>query len=155
MRLHPKFLLLSTLSLSTAIVGCAANSTQTEPDLLTEINLLRSSGAACGATRAKLAWNEALAQTALQHSQHLASKGELRHIGEGGKNLGQRVSAHEYAWSHVSENLAYAPSDAAFIAEIWATSAPHLRNLCNPNSMEFGAAQAEGYWTAVFATPKK
>lgn len=120
--------------------------------LLKLVNIQRALPAACNGLPA-LSANKRLTQLAQRHSQYLSSRKRLSHRGQHGDTLGQRASSTGYQWHHIAENLAHTELGPINVIKLWMQSRPHRKNLCNHRYTEFGAANTNGYWTAVFAKP--
>ena len=78
---------------------------------LARINSYRAAGASCGAQGnfpavPALAWNDALAQASLVHSDDMVALNFFSHTGSNGSSAGQRATAAGYVWSTWGENIA-------------------------------------------------
>jgi uncharacterized protein YkwD len=75
-----------------------------------------------------------------------------------------RVSATDYPWHMVGENIAAGQPNPAVVVDAWLRSPGHCKNIMNPNYTQIGLsfvqrpsssseAQARNFWTQVFARP--
>jgi uncharacterized protein YkwD len=133
---------------------------------LARINQWRASGADCGAEgkfgpAPAVAWNDALTQAALGHSQDMVTNNFFSHTGTG-STLATRVSATGYAWRSVGENIAAGQTGIVQVVDGWIASEGHCANLLNPAFTELGLACVSGsngnayptYWTLDLAQPR-
>jgi uncharacterized protein YkwD len=135
--------------------------------MLAAVNAHRRSGATCGARGAfaaapALAWNAALTQASVTHSDDMVARNFFDHTGSNGSTLGTRVTAAGYQWSRVGENIAAGQADVAQVVDGWMKSDGHCANLMNPSFRDIGVACVAGnantsyrtYWTQDFGTPR-
>lgn len=133
---------------------------------LARINQWRASGADCGSEgrfgpAPAVAWNDALTQAALGHSQDMVAHNLFSHTGSNGSTLGQRISAAGYAWSAAGENIAAGQTSVNSVVDGWIASPGHCANLMNPGYVHIGLACVPGtsanayptYWTLDLAKP--
>ncbi len=78
---------------------------------LARVNSYRAAGASCGAQGSfpavpALAWNDALTQASLVHSEDMVALNFFSHTGSNGSSAGQRATAAGYVWSTWGENIA-------------------------------------------------
>jgi uncharacterized protein YkwD len=75
-----------------------------------------------------------------------------------------RVSATDYPWHVVGENIAAGQPNPAVVVDAWLRSPGHCKNIMNPDYTQIGLsfvqrpsssseAQARNFWTQVFARP--
>jgi uncharacterized protein YkwD len=75
-----------------------------------------------------------------------------------------RVSATDYPWHMVGENIAAGQPNPAVVVDAWLRSPGHCKNIMNPDYTQIGLsfvqrpssstdAQARNFWTQVFARP--
>ena len=75
-----------------------------------------------------------------------------------------RVSASDYPWHMVGENIAAGQPTPAVVVDAWLRSPGHCKNIMNPDYTQIGLsfvqrpsssseAQARNFWTQVFARP--
>jgi Cysteine-rich secretory protein family/PKD domain len=75
-----------------------------------------------------------------------------------------RVSASDYPWQMVGENIAAGQPTPAIVVDAWLRSPGHCKNIMNPNFTQIGLSfvqrpssgsepQARNFWTQVFARP--
>lgn len=109
-----------------------------------------------------LAWNAALAQAALAHSEDMAGQRFFSHQGKDGRAVAQRATQALYRWRLVGENIAAGMDSAEEAVAGWLDSPGHCANIMNPNFTEMGAAFAIAhgdkpgrvYWTQVLGAPR-
>jgi len=101
-----------------------------------------------------------LTQAAQLHAQDNAQNDFLSHTGSDGSRLGQRVTAQNYTWSNVGENIAAGQTSEADVMAGWLASPGHCRNIMSANFTQFGGGYALSpvsgsyygrYWVQVFA----
>jgi uncharacterized protein YkwD len=127
--------------------------------LLVLVNAARAAGGDCGRrgprpALAALAWSDTLTAVAERQARWLARHGELVHVGEGGKRLGDRAHEEGYRWQRINENLALGQAAAAEAVADWLRSDEHCANLLDPGVAEFalacaGTSQGERVWVWV------
>lgn len=133
-------------------------------EMLASVNRARSKARACGAAThsaaAPLKWNCQLRQAAQAHSDDMATFNFFSHTGNDGSDAGSRVSAANYRWSAVRENLAGGQRNIEEVMAGLLESEGHCKNIMANNVEEFGFGYAENadtthrrYWTQVFASP--
>jgi uncharacterized protein YkwD len=88
---------------------------------------------------AKLAWDPALAEAALQHCRMMAAAGPISHQYRGEPDLSSRAAQAGAHFGLIEENVAAAPSAAA-IHQAWMQSPGHRENLLNPGVDHVGIA---------------
>lgn len=133
--------------------------------ILSLVNEARASARRCGSryfARARpVAWNDALAQAAREHSSDMAAHRRFSHRGSDNSEVAQRATRAGYRWRHIGENIAAGQTSAREAVAGWLESPGHCANLMNPDFTEMGAGYAISrarlpgfaYWTQVFATP--
>ncbi len=142
-----------------------APSPQAGREVLVHVNAARAKPRSCGARRfaaaPPLRWNEALAQTALGHSQDMARQDYFDHRGRDGSDASMRATRRGYKWKRIGENIAAGQGDPAQAVAGWIASPGHCENLMEPGYTEMGAGYAvepasrgKIYWTQVFGTPR-
>ena len=135
--------------------------------MLAAVNARRRAGATCGAQGAfapapDLAWNAALTQAAVTHSDDMVNHNFFSHTGSDGSTLGSRATAAGYVWSSLGENIAAGQSTVAEVVDGWMKSDGHCANLMNAKFRDIGVACVAGnagttyrtYWTQDFGTPR-
>jgi len=131
--------------------------------MLAAVNAHRRAGASCGAQGAfppapDLAWNAALTQAAVVHSDDMVAHNFFSHTGSDGSTLGTRATAAGYVWSSLGENIAAGQATVAIVVDGWMKSDGHCANLMNANFRDIGVACVAGnasntyrtYWTQDF-----
>lgn len=131
---------------------------QMKADMLPAVNALRAQGCTCGAQGVfppapALIWNEKLAKAALLHAQDMATHDRLSHTSSDGSNLPKRMQRVGYTYSQVGENICEGANTVTEAVKLWRESDGHCKNMLNAKFVEFGAAEADGYWVQVFAIP--
>jgi uncharacterized protein YkwD len=126
--------------------------------MLAAVNDLRAEGRTCGGERfgsaPPLVWNGRLEAAADAHTRDMAGHSHFDHVGTDGSTVGDRVTRQGYAWRRVGENIARYQQTVDQVVAAWAESPGHCANLMNPSYAEFGAAEADRYWTQVFGRPR-
>lgn len=147
------FLLCFCLCLS----ACHPYKATSELSLLELHNQARQDGVRCNSLfkskAPELIWNSLLAEAAYRHSLDMYSNKRLSHIGSNNESAGQRLDAIGYRWKTYAENIAVGVYDDASVFELWLNSAAHCKNIINASYTQIGAAQVNGYWTAIYARP--
>ncbi|MGO1544451.1 MAG: CAP domain-containing protein [Gulosibacter sp.] len=100
--------------------------------------------------------NAQLNEAAQAQADHQASIETMTHDGLGG--LGERVSATDYQWRMVAENVATGQLSYSQVMTGWVDSPDHYANIVNPDLTEMGFAMTIGadgrtYFAQVFGTP--
>ncbi len=98
-----------------------------------------------------------LNKAAQVQAEGMVSMGEMTHEGADGSNVSARVSAQDYPYRAVAENVAYGQRSGESVMEDWMNSPGHRRNILG-DFEEMGAAQSKDedgrpYWCVVFGTP--
>jgi uncharacterized protein YkwD len=134
-------------------------------EILRLTNAARAAGRSCGTrgfpSAPAVAWNDQLASAALRHSVEMAERSDLRHLGKGGTQPGDRAASEGYRWQEIGENIAGGQSSPEQVVTAWLASPVHCANLMNGRFAEMGAAFAVStksaatiYWTQVFGTTR-
>lgn len=131
-----------------------------EADVLALVNAYRAAGASCGsagtfAAAQPLAWNAALTQASLAHSDDMVAGNFFSHTGSDGSNSGQRVATAGYVWQAVGENIAAGQPGVAVVVAGWMASPGHCANIMQERFRDIGVACVRGgpgniyptYWT--------
>lgn len=120
-------------------------------ELLQRLNQTR-----CAQGLQPLVANPQLDAAAAQHTQDMVAHNFFSHTGSNGSHLAQRVSAQDYAFRAVGENLAAGNSTAGPTFDQWMNSPGHRDNMLNPVFTEVGFAHMAGpgttyghYWAMV------
>ncbi|KAJ0405817.1 hypothetical protein ATCC90586_008471 [Pythium insidiosum] len=102
----------------------------------------------------QLCYNKKLNAAAQAHSEDQARYKQMTHTGSDGSSLGQRVTAQNFVWSNVGENVAAGQRDVASVMEGWMNSPGHRANILNKEFKFFGMGYSTGgetpYWTQNF-----
>jgi uncharacterized protein YkwD len=138
-----------------------------EADMLAAVNARRRAGASCGShgnfpPAPDLAWNAALTQAAVAHSDDMVSHNFFDHTGSDGSTPGDRETRAGYTWRGWGENIAAGQSSVAEVVDGWMKSEGHCANLMNAAYKDIGVACVAGnagttyrtYWTQDFGTPR-
>ena len=108
------------------------------------------------AGRAPLAVDARLTAAARSHSDDLARRQTMSHVGTGGTDGGQRISSAGFGWSTWGENVAAGQSTPAEVMSAWLASSGHRANILHGGVSHIGVAATKGangvvYWTMVIA----
>jgi uncharacterized protein YkwD len=132
-------------------------------DMLDRVNAARAAGTSCSGVAqpvaAALSWNTQLTAAAVAHSQDMAARNVMEHIGADGKGVGSRVTAQGYTWSWVGENIAAGQGSVASAMTSWLNSTSgHCESIVGKEAVHIGAACVKAtngtpYWTMVLARP--
>ncbi len=100
-------------------------------------------------------WNDQLAAAAQQHSEYMASTGDISHTQANGSTPATRAAANGYGGSWVIENIyGGGLATAADAWNFWINSSIHYSGLVNTNTNEIGIGIASGvhgnFYTLVF-----
>lgn len=138
----------------------AANAAEVSNQIVAWTNVQRRS-----AGLRELRVNRKLNAAALQLAEHMARTGSFGHSADG-RMPQQRVSAQQYQWVSVTENIAWRGGDvgsnpnytAQQFMNQWLNSPGHRANIFGWQSTEIGVATATSpsgavYAVQVFATP--
>jgi uncharacterized protein YkwD len=134
---------------------------------LARINSHRVAGASCGTAGSfgpapALAWNDALTQASLVHSDDMVANNFFSHTGSDGRSAGQRATAAGYVWSTWGENIAAGQVGVDSVVSAWMASPGHCANLMNPRFRDVGLACVRGtasndyrtYWTQTLGAAR-
>lgn len=150
--------LLILLALLTLCSCQQASFTSSNASLLELHNEARKSGIRCALVSERqaniLSWNTQLANAALTHSEEMHALQKLTHLSRDGLSVKSRIDASGYQWQSYAENLASGVYDDQAVFNLWLDSKQHCQNIMNANYTQMGAAQVNGYWTAIYAQPK-
>lgn len=138
-----------------------------QAEVLDRVNGYRAAGALCGsqggfAAAARLAWNAALSQAALVHSDDMVSANYFSHTGSDGSTASQRATAAGYVWQAFGENIAAGQPDVAAVMAAWMASAGHCANIMRASFRDIGLACVRGgagntyrsYWTMALGSAR-
>ena len=119
--------------------------------LLGLVNQVRQSGCNCGTTAmppvAPLAWNDLLAQVALDHSLDMETCNYFAHNNLQGKTPGDRITEAGYHWKTFGENIAMGYGSEQAVMSGWLNSEGHCRNIMGKDFVEIGVGRSGNYWT--------
>lgn len=108
-----------------------------------------------------LAVSPQLTAAAQGHSEDMATNDFFSHTGSNGASPWERIEAAGYQYSAAAENIAFGPSTAAGVMQMWMASSDHRRNILNCGLRDIGVGYATHpntsyapYWTQDFATPR-
>lgn len=132
--------------------------------MLAAVNLARSQSRSCGDDNMpavpSLSWHCELREAAQAHSDDMVRNNFFAHTGSNGSTAGDRVSATNYRWSSVRENLAAGQRDVQEVLAGLLNSPGHCVNIMAREVIHFGFGFTENndadyrrYWTQVFAAP--
>lgn len=151
----------------TAGTRATCNLANFQAELLALANAYRAAGANCGSegnfpAATALAWNAALTQASLVHSDDMVSGNFFSHTGSDGSSAGQRATAAGYLWQAWGENIAAGQGTVAEVMAGWMASPGHCANLMHAGFRDIGVACVSGgagnsyrsYWTMTLGTPR-
>lgn len=97
-----------------------------------------------------LRWDASLAAAAEAHAERMAAEGYLSHEYPGEGDVGARAARAGAHFQAIAENIATGPDDEAIETE-WMNSAPHRRNILDPqmNALGVGVVERRGTIFAV------
>ena len=144
---------------------CTSDPSTAQTRLLQLLNEARSQSRSCGTDffepAGALTWNSRLEDAARAHSQDMASNNFFSHTGSNGSAIGARVSAADYTWRTVGENIAAGLEFAEEAVNGWIESPGHCRNIMNPDFSEVAISCVNDessdfgwYWTNVLGTQR-
>lgn len=152
---------------SVAGTHATCNLTDFRAQALARVNSYRAAGATCGAQGSfpavpALAWNDALTQASLVHSQDMVVLNFFSHTGTNGSSAGQRATAAGYVWSTWGENIAAGQPTVDSVMAAWLASPGHCANLMNAGFRDIGLACVSGtannnyrtYWTMTLGAAR-
>lgn len=97
--------------------------------------------------------NDKLTKIAQEWAEHCQRIGRIDHFGADGSTPWSRATAAGYAYSGLSENLAWGQRNAREAVQDWLTSPGHASNVLSAQWTEVGYGQAGIFWCAVYARP--
>jgi uncharacterized protein YkwD len=108
--------------------------------------------------RPSLARDSLLDAAAQAHSEEMAQRDVLDHVGHGGTNAFDRIRAAGFSWRAAAENIASGNADPHGTLQQWLNSPGHYANMMNPLYTHVGIGHAVArsgrhYWTLDLATP--
>lgn len=131
------------------------------------INAHRAVGAQCGsqgsfAPTTPLAWNAALTQASLRHSDDMVANNSFSHTGSDGTSAGDRATAAGYIWSTWGENIAAGQPTVSSVVAGWMASPGHCANIMSKHFRDIGLACVGGtanntyrtYWTMTLGAAR-
>ena len=129
-------------------------------EALRRINAARARPQRCGwrslPPAPPLRWDTALFLAADSHSRDMARRNYFDHRSPEGRTVSERVSARQYKFRMVGENLAGGDRSVAGAVQGWLNSPSHCENMMNPKFADAAVAcvarpgsQWGTYWTLV------
>jgi uncharacterized protein YkwD len=131
------------------------------------VNAHRAAGANCGSqgsfpTTTALAWNGALTQASLRHSDDMVVNNFFSHNGSDGSSAGDRATAAGYVWSTWGENIAAGQPTVSSVVAAWMASPGHCANIMRAQFRDIGLACVSGtanngyrtYWTMTLGASR-
>jgi uncharacterized protein YkwD len=133
-----------------------------EDEVLRLVNQLRAVGGTCGGVAMSsvppLEMDDVLRDVARAFSRDMAVRGFFDHVDPDGDGPQERMAAAGFdGASPWGENIAFGPTTAAQVVEMWTGSTGHCQNMLEPGYAVIGiGAYADGtpagtYWTQDFA----
>lgn len=138
-----------------------------EAEALALVNGYRAAGASCGSAGSfvaapPLAWNAALTQASLAHSDDMVAFNFVGHTGTNGSSAGDRATAAGYVWQSWGENVAAGQPTLAVVMAGWMASPGHCANIMRAGFRDIGLACVKGgagntyrtYWTMTLGASR-
>jgi uncharacterized protein YkwD len=138
-----------------------------QAEALRLVNAARAAGGSCGSSgtfpaTTPLAWNTALTQAALVHSDDMVAGNFFSHTGSDGSSAGARAAAAGYSAATWGENIAAGQPTVAAVMQAWMASPGHCANILRASYRDIGLACVAGtgnnrygtYWTMVLGTQR-
>jgi uncharacterized protein YkwD len=128
-------------------------------ELMNELNRLRSVGCACAPLAVPaLALDARLEVAAQRHTEEMASRDVLDHVGSGGTSAFDRVRAAGFPNRAAAENIASGNTDPRLTLYQWVYSLGHCETMMSALYTHAGIGHAiapsgRHYWTLDLATP--
>jgi uncharacterized protein YkwD len=151
----------------TAGTRATCNLANFEAEALDLVNAYRAVGASCGSegnfpAAPPLAWNAALTQASLLHSDDMVAFNFFSHTGSDGSSAGQRATASGYIWQSWGENIAAGQLSVAEVMAGWMSSPGHCANIMHAGFRDIGLACVNGgasntyrtYWTMTLGSAR-
>lgn len=99
--------------------------------------------------KARLVYNQALAQAAYDHALDMSEQDYFDHTSKDGRTFSQRAKAAGYDAFPSAENIAWGQRNAAEVMDSWMSSSGHRSNILG-GSNEIGVGYVDGLWVQVF-----
>lgn len=100
--------------------------------------------------RAALNPNKKLTRAAEVHAKDMIRKGFFSHTGSDGSTIGTRVSAQNYGFCVIAENIAKGHLGVEEVLTSWMGSKGHRQNILNAEVTEFALVRGQGdIWVMV------
>jgi uncharacterized protein YkwD len=160
--MHKKLLLVAFLVLGINLLA-NENSIQLEnktndavfkTEMLKLVNQIRSEGCRCGRRRMPpappLQWNNKLENAAKAHAKDMNYNKFFGHRGSDGSKIGERITAANYYWRAVGENVSWGYRTVERAVLGWKDSPSHCMTLMSPDYKEMGAANEGKFWVQEF-----
>jgi uncharacterized protein YkwD len=105
--------------------------------------------------RAPVVANARIHSAAQGHAAYMARVNRMTHVGSGGTNAGQRLTAAGVRWSAWGENIAVGYTSSIAVFNAWRNSAGHRAVMLNSRFTHLGLGVAYGHgrywWCLVMA----
>lgn len=127
--------------------------------LLEELNQLRAVGCACAPVAVPaLARESRLDDAAQRHTEEMAQRDVLDHVGNGGTSAFDRIRGTGYSFRAAAENIASGNAGSSATLAQWIHSLGHCQTMMSALYTQVGighavAASGRHYWTLDLATP--
>lgn len=96
-----------------------------------------------------------LTKAAQYHSDDMAKRRKMSHVGSDGSSFGLRIKRTGYRYRAAAENVARGQNSSRAVIIAWMNSSGHRQNILSSKYTEIGIGIAYGprgpYWTQVFA----
>jgi uncharacterized protein YkwD len=145
------------------IVSCSDDDKPAKPEdihaeLLSAINILRTTGCICGADVMPpvdpVIWNDTLEHSAQDHAVDMYTYNYLSHLSRDGTPPIIRMQRAGYSGIYVGENIARGYFSVADVMKGWKESESHCKNMMDTTYTEIGGAKVADYWVLDLGQPK-
>lgn len=149
------FLILGiNLSAFESLIESSNNDENFKTEMLRLVNQIRSEGCQCGRRymppAPPLEWNNKLTKAARLHAKDMNTEKFIGHRGSNGSKISERITATEYKWKAVGENVSWGPRTAEGAVLGWKDSPNHCLTLMSTSYKEMGAASDGKFWVQNF-----
>lgn len=123
--------------------------------VLSEINLVRTTGCQCGSQWMPpvqpVEWNHQLYKVSNRYARYMAANGHFDHVSKSGEDLGDRLDNAGYDWDKIGENLGVGYDDFFAVLDAWKKSPSHCKMLMDPDMTDMGLSKHKTYWVQSFS----
>lgn len=139
----------STLVAALALFSAAPTQAIADADRIGE--LLNAERSAQGLRQVRQ--DRLLNEAAMAQAMYMQRTGEFSHRGEGGSNVGHRVSQTGYCFRTAAENIAWNYPEPERLMNGWMNSPGHRANNLSNRVTQYGYAQSANYQVLVLGRP--